>query len=79
MTHVVTKPCEGCRYTFCVVVCPVDCFYEAEQMLYIHPEECIDCQACVPECPVEAIYEEDDVPDEWENYIAINEEMSSQC
>ena len=51
MTHVVAQPCFACKYTDCVVVCPVECFYEGEQMLYIHPEECIDCEACVPECP----------------------------
>jgi ferredoxin len=78
MTHVVTKPCDGCRYTDCVVVCPVQCFYEGEQMLYIHPEECIDCEACVSECPVEAIYHEDNVPDEWKSYIQLNAEMSAK-
>lgn len=76
MTHVVTQPCDGCRYTDCVVVCPVECFYEGETMLYIHPEECIDCEACVPECPVEAIFHEDDVPDGNEKYIQLNAEMS---
>ena len=65
MTHVVAQPCFGCKYTDCVVVCPVECFYEGEQMLYIHPDECIDCEACVPECPVEAIFHEDNVPEEW--------------
>ena len=50
MTHVVAQPCVGCRYTDCVVVCPVECFYEGERMLYIHPEECIDCEACVAAC-----------------------------
>ena len=55
MTHVVTEPCFGCKYTDCVDVCPVDCFHEGEQMLYINPEECIDCQQCVAVCPVEAI------------------------
>ena len=63
------KPCFGCKYTDCVVVCPVECFYEDEQMLYIHPDECIDCEACVPECPVDAIFHEDNVPDEWKDYI----------
>ncbi len=72
MTHVVAKPCHGCRYTDCVVVCPVECFYEGEQMLYIHPDECIDCEACVPECPVEAIFYEDDLPEEWREYIELN-------
>ena len=76
MTHVVAKPCDACRYTDCVVVCPVECFYEGEKMLYINPDECIDCEACVPECPVEAIFHEDDLPDEWKEYIEINADQS---
>lgn len=81
MTFVVTGACDGCKYTDCVVVCPVDCFYEGATMLYINPNECIDCDACVPECPVEAIYEEGDVPEGQENYIEINadESTSGQC
>ena len=79
MTHVVAQPCDGCRYTDCVVVCPVECFYEGEKMLYIHPEECIDCEACVPECPVEAIFHEDNLPEEWKEYTQINAEMSEKC
>jgi ferredoxin len=78
MTHVVTQPCVGCRYTDCVVVCPVECFYEGEKMLYIHPEECIDCEACVAECPVEAIFHEDNVPDDWKSFIELNAEMASK-
>jgi ferredoxin len=61
-----------------VVVCPVDCFYEGEQMLYIHPGECIDCGQCTPECPVEAIFLDDDVPDEWREFIDLNAEMASK-
>jgi ferredoxin len=76
MTHVVCKACFGCKYTDCVVVCPVECFYEGEQMLYIHPDECIDCEACVPECPVEAIYLEDNIPEGEEGFTALNAEMS---
>ena len=76
--HVVAEPCSGCKYTDCVVVCPVECFYEGEQMLYIHPEECIDCEACVPECPVEAIFHEDNLPEEWNKYIEINAEESEK-
>ncbi len=72
MAHIVADPCVDCKYTDCVVVCPVDCFYEGEDMLYIHPEECIDCEACVPECPVEAIFHEDNLPDEWKNCIELN-------
>jgi ferredoxin len=79
MTHVVAEPCFGCKYTDCVVVCPVECFYEGEKMLYIHPDECIDCEACVPECPVEAIFHEDNVPEEWKDFTALNAEMAPQC
>lgn len=74
MTYVVTDNCRGCRFTDCVEVCPVECFYADGEMLYIHPEECIDCAACVPECPVEAIYEEDDVPADKTPWIAANAE-----
>lgn len=55
MTYVVTENCIKCKYTDCVEVCPVDCFYEGANMLVIHPDECIDCGVCVPECPAEAI------------------------
>ena len=55
MTFVVTEVCIKCKYTDCVEVCPVDCFYEGENMLVIHPDECIDCGVCEPECPPEAI------------------------
>ena len=79
MAHVVAEPCFDCKYTDCVVVCPVDCFYEGAQMLYIHPEECIDCEACVPECPVEAIFHEDNLPDDWKDFTALNAEESPKC
>jgi len=46
-------------------------------MLYIHPEECIDCEACVPECPVEAIFHEDNVPEEWVPFVELNVELST--
>ncbi|GLQ54948.1 ferredoxin FdxA [Devosia nitrariae] len=55
MTYIVTEQCIACKYMDCVEVCPVDCFYEGENMLVIHPDECIDCGVCEPECPVEAI------------------------
>jgi ferredoxin len=79
MTHVVCEPCFGCKYTDCVVVCPVECFYEGEKILYIHADECIDCEACVPECPVEAIFHEDNVPEEWKGFTELNKEMAPQC
>ena len=55
-----------------MTVCPADCFHEGEQMLYIDPNECLDCEACVPECPVEAIYHDSTVPEKWHHYIALN-------
>ena len=55
MTYVVTEACIRCKYMDCVEVCPVDCFYEGDNMLVIHPDECIDCGVCEPECPAEAI------------------------
>ncbi len=58
MTYVVTEKCIKCKYTDCVEVCPVDCFYEGENMVIINPDECIDCGVCVPECPIDAIQPE---------------------
>ena len=58
MAHVVTNKCVNCKFTDCVEVCPVACFYEMDNQLVIHPDDCIDCTACVAECPVEAIYAE---------------------
>ena len=78
MTHVVAEPCFACKYTDCVVVCPVECFYEGEKMVYIHPDECIDCEACVPECPVEAIFHEDNLPAEWKDFKPLNAELAPQ-
>ena len=72
MAHVVTGSCHDCKYTDCVVVCPVECFWQDEKMVYIDPNDCIDCEACVPECPVEAIYSEANVPAPMTSYIQIN-------
>ena len=72
MAHVVTTKCTGCKFTDCVEVCPVACFYELDNQLVIHPDDCIDCTACVAECPVEAIYVEGDVPGEYEATIVFN-------
>ena len=63
MTYVVTDACIMCKYTDCVEVCPVDCFYEGENTLVIKPDECIDCGVCEPECPVEAIKPDTEDPD----------------
>ncbi|MEM6338699.1 MAG: ferredoxin FdxA [Pseudomonadota bacterium] len=73
MTYVVTDECIKCKYTDCVEVCPVDCFYEHELMLVINPDECIDCGVCVPECPIDAISEESPDLIRW---VEINKELS---
>ena len=78
MTYTVNESCIKCKYTDCVEVCPVDCFYEGENMLVIHPDECIDCGVCEPECPVDAIYDEDEVPEEYSENIAPNYEFFGQ-
>lgn len=74
MTFVVTDVCIKCKYTDCVEVCPVDCFYEGENMLVINPDECIDCGVCEPECPIEAILPDTD--DEAEKWLELNREYS---
>ena len=62
MTYVIAEPCIDVKDRACVDECPVDCIYEGPRMLYIHPDECVDCGACEPVCPVTAIFYEDDVP-----------------
>jgi ferredoxin len=72
MAYVVADPCVKCKYTDCVAVCPVDCFYEGKNSLAINPDECIDCGACEPECPTTAIFEESELPAKWAAYKDIN-------
>lgn len=76
MTYVVTEACIKCKYTDCVDVCPVDCFYEGPNFLVINPDECIDCAVCVTECPVSAIYAEEDVPEDQRSFVQINVDFS---
>ena len=78
MTYVVTENCIKCKYTDCVEVCPVDCFYEGPNFLVIDPEECIDCALCEPECPAEAIFSEDDLPEGQDQFLALNAELAKQ-
>ena len=78
MTYVVTQNCIRCKYTDCVEVCPVDCFYEGENFLVIHPDECIDCGLCEPECPAEAIFLDDDVPEDQLIFIEINAQLAEK-
>jgi ferredoxin len=74
MTYVVGENCIKCKLMDCVEVCPVDCFYEGENMLVIHPDECIDCGVCEPECPVEAI--KPDTEPGLEKWLELNAEYS---
>ncbi len=78
MTYVIGEACIDVLDRTCIEECPVDCIYEGERMLYIHPDECVDCGACEPVCPVEAIYYEDDLPDEWKAYTADNARFFSE-
>jgi len=77
MPYIIAEPCINVKDRSCVDVCPVDCIYEGEDMLYIHPDECIDCGACEPECPVTAIFPEEDCPPQWESFIAKNRTCST--
>ena len=80
MAYVIAEPCIGTKDNSCVEVCPVDCIhptpdepdYDKVEMLYIDPEECIDCDACVEACPVDACFAEDQLPDEWAKFAGIN-------
>ncbi len=76
MAYVVTESCIKCKYTDCVEVCPVDCFYEGPEFLVIHPDECIDCGLCEPECPIEAIFPDDEIPDNQIEFIEINAKLA---
>ncbi len=78
MTHVVGDSCVKCKFTDCVAVCPVDCFHEGANFLVIDPETCIDCGLCIPECPVEAIVTEEDLPEEWSEYLEINAKYAAE-
>jgi NAD-dependent dihydropyrimidine dehydrogenase PreA subunit len=72
VTYVIAEPCVDVIDKACIEECPVDCIYEGGRMLYIHPDECVDCGACEPVCPVEAIFYEDDLPEKWRDYTAAN-------
>jgi NAD-dependent dihydropyrimidine dehydrogenase PreA subunit len=75
VTYIVTQNCIDLLDKTCVAECPVDCIYEGERMMYIQPDECVDCGACEPVCPVNAIYFENDVPRELQPYHRVNVEF----
>lgn len=77
MTFVVTDNCIKCKYTDCVEVCPVDCFYEGPNFLVISPDECIDCGVCEPECPANAILSDSALSKDQEKFLDLNEELSA--
>ena len=72
MTYVITAPCIDVKDGECLNVCPVDCIYVGGRMMYIQPDECVNCGICVSVCPVEAIFEERRLPDKWSDYLDIN-------
>lgn len=74
MAYVIAEPCIDVKDASCVAVCPVDCIQgtDDDNMLYINPDECIDCGACAPECPVSAIYPADQTPEQWRHFIQMN-------
>ncbi len=76
MTYIVNEDCIKCKYMDCVEVCPVDCFYEGENMLVIHPDECIDCGVCEPECPPKAILPDSDA--RAEGWLKLNAEYAAK-
>jgi ferredoxin len=76
VTYVVTENCINCKYMDCVEVCPVDCFYVGDNMLVIHPDECIDCGVCEPECPAEAILPDSD--DKASSWVELNRTYATQ-
>ncbi len=76
MAFIVTDNCIRCKYTDCVEVCPVDCFYEGPNFLAINPDECIDCALCEPECPAGAIFSEDELPESQEIFVMLNNDLS---
>ncbi|HEV3079216.1 MAG TPA: 4Fe-4S binding protein [Gemmataceae bacterium] len=73
---VVCEPCYDCKYAECATVCPVDCFYQDETMLYIHQDDCVACYDCIDKCPVQAIYKETDLKPEWAGYKELNAERA---
>ena len=79
MAYVIAEPCIDIKDKACVDECPVDCIYEGPRMLYIQPDECVDCDACVSVCPVTAIFSDEELPGEWKQFAAVNAEWFSDA
>jgi ferredoxin len=79
MPFVVTESCIQCKYTDCVVVCPMDCFFEGPNFLAINPDECIDCSVCVPECPVNAIVNAAEISEDQKHFVELNRSLSQDA
>lgn len=85
MAYVICEPCVGVKDRSCAEICPASCIYDGDgttgfpDMLFVNPDECIDCGLCQGECPVQAIHQEEDVPDEWHDYIRINREFFARA
>ncbi|MGH9173900.1 MAG: 4Fe-4S dicluster domain-containing protein [Vicinamibacterales bacterium] len=77
MTYVISEPCIGVKDASCVEVCPVDCIHtdDSQEQYFFDPDECIDCGVCAEVCPVEAIFFEDDLPEQWSSFLALNREF----
>jgi ferredoxin len=78
MAYIVAEPCIKCKYTDCVEVCPVNCFYEGANFLVIQPDECIDCGACEPVCPTKAIFPDSSLPPQWSEYKQLNADFAAK-
>lgn len=78
MAIVVTDNCQQCRFTECVMVCPVSCFHGSEEMVYIDNGSCIECRACIPACPVHAIFDTIDLPEDKTRWISINAKRAAE-
>src|ERR1700678_1331880 len=72
MTYVIGAPCVDVMDKSCVDVCPVDCIYLGGRIMYIHPDECVDCGACEPVCPVDAVSFEAEGPAQWKGFYRVN-------
>lgn len=79
MAYVITEACVDVKDLACIKACPVECIYTGGRMLYIQPEECINCALCLSVCPVQAIYEDELIPGEMEHYVAINAEFFGEA